>query len=356
MIVGMGEYSMLAIDPFGNLIVIDPHSGLRPRRESPPKRKESPPRREKTPEKKPSPAIAPPPAIIPPRIPTSGSRIKISRDSLARCDSLLKSRRPTKATAPSVEHVQCERILQGLQRNCPYPSVTISDLLTKTPTGQALVLKGRFQGRDIALKLFLEEDQCFQKEQRFFRLLGSHPNIMSLVKSFNTPRQALVFPLAKQSLAEVVENRALLLPIAIQYGTQILEGLVHIHSNSVAHLDLKCDNILLNERNVAMITDFGLAETYTGSDSISGCGTPPFMAPECFQKSNSLDKSKVDSYAFGMMFYEMIRGAIPWLELFRDDNEEWVHSIANQVVAGQRPSLDSRWSSKVKLFLETCWK
>ena len=74
--------------------------------------------------------------------------------------------------------------------------------------------------------------------------------------------------------------------------TQLLEGVRHLSKNNVAHRDLKCDNILVNEGRNGLphlvITDFGccLAERDIGlvlpfeTDETNRGGNPEFMAPE----------------------------------------------------------------------------
>jgi serine/threonine protein kinase len=260
---------------------------------------------------------------------------------------------------PTDEAAKCQKILRGLKKESQFPGVVFHDLLTTVPTGQALVLKGQWSRRDVAIKLYLYPDGAFIREKELLESIQSHPNIMPMLTSFESPFEAMIFPLAQNSLCGIVQDRALLVPLAKQYGKQILRGLVHLHSSGIAHLDLKCDNILINHKNVAMITDFGLAARFTGNDLIRSCGTPPFMAPECLLESSSHDMSKVDSYAFGMLFYEMLRGDTPWSELWDavgGDKDRWLKEMIERVLSGQRPPLDPRWPSSVKEFLQKSWE
>jgi hypothetical protein len=284
---------------------------------------------------------------------------RFSLESMDRCTNLLERKKATSEPTNEVEVAKSQKILRGLQKNPQFPEVVFHDLLTKVPTGQALVLRGQWRSQDVAIKLYLHEGEAFRREKSLLESAASHPNIMRILTSFESPRQAMVFPLAQKSLGDEIEDRALLIPLAKQYGKQILTGLIHLHSCGIVHLDLKCDNILINHRNVAMITDFGLASRFTGNDPVRGVGTPPFMAPECLLESPSQDLSKVDSYAFGMLFYEMLRGDYPWAEVFSaagGDCEQGCKEIWRRVVSGDRPPLDSRWPSSVKVFLAKSWE
>jgi len=51
------------------------------------------------------------------------------------------------------------------------------------------------------------------------------------------------------------------LPISVcrYYGKQLVEALCFMHSKNVAHRDLKCENILLDENYDLKISDFGFA-------------------------------------------------------------------------------------------------
>ena len=44
---------------------------------------------------------------------------------------------------------------------------------------------------------------------------------------------------------------------------QLLAGLAYCHSNGVLHRDLKASNLLVNNRGVLKLADFGLARKYS---------------------------------------------------------------------------------------------
>ncbi len=90
---------------------------------------------------------------------------------------------------------------------------------------------------------------------------------------------------------------------------QVLEALDHAHKAGVIHRDVKPSNILVRCDGSAVLTDFGLAReeglpslTLTGELS----GTPHYIAPEqASPKGRSLDL-RVDIFALGVTFYELI--------------------------------------------------
>ena len=64
------------------------------------------------------------------------------------------------------------------------------------------------------------------------------------------------------------------------YARQMLLGLIYLHSQSVAHLDIKSDNALLGVTGEVKLADFGAAEMLENCQSGKAVGTPAFMAPE----------------------------------------------------------------------------
>ncbi|GAO50477.1 hypothetical protein G7K_4601-t1 [Saitoella complicata NRRL Y-17804] len=105
---------------------------------------------------------------------------------------------------------------------------------------------------------------------------------------------------------------------------QVLEGLLHVHSQNMIHRDLKPNNIFLDDQGDVKIGDFGLATTShtpledvdtrlsasmtfdDGDDFTSGLGTALYMAPEVASKSNTKYTSKVDIYSLGIILFEMV--------------------------------------------------
>ncbi|KAJ6236625.1 serine/threonine-protein kinase tnni3k-related [Anaeramoeba flamelloides] len=91
-------------------------------------------------------------------------------------------------------------------------------------------------------------------------------------------------------------------------------GIQYLHSYDLIHRDLKTPNILLDDKNRAKLTDFGLTKAVDTSNNVNMntvVGTPRWMAPELLRGEQDYT-NKVDIYAFGIILWEISTGNIPF--------------------------------------------
>ena len=91
---------------------------------------------------------------------------------------------------------------------------------------------------------------------------------------------------------------------------QILAGLKHINSQQHAHLDLKCENILLDEQLNVKIADFGFASINTEGIN-RNLGSEFHRAPEICISDFPFDGEKADVFALAIILFAMQLKSFP---------------------------------------------
>ncbi len=93
------------------------------------------------------------------------------------------------------------------------------------------------------------------------------------------------------------------------------DALKHAHDQNMIHRDIKPDNILVTNKGVVKVADFGLAkaldEDVSMTQSGTGLGTPLYMAPEQARNAKHVDK-RTDIYALGCTLYYFLTGKLPF--------------------------------------------
>jgi serine/threonine protein kinase len=100
----------------------------------------------------------------------------------------------------------------------------------------------------------------------------------------------------------------------LDYVHQAAEGLDAAYKRGVVHRDIKPQNILINNKGVVKIADFGLSRskdmlTITASDKFMG--TAYYVAPEQVESSHEVD-TRADLYALSAVMFEMLAGHPPY--------------------------------------------
>lgn len=77
-------------------------------------------------------------------------------------------------------------------------------------------------------------------------------------------------------------------------------------------MDLKGDNILINQEFDAKICDFGIAEWKTRTTRQDRQGTISHVPPEILNNVNIQSKPEQDMYSFGICCWEIFTGKKPY--------------------------------------------
>ena len=147
-----------------------------------------------------------------------------------------------------------------------------------------------------------------------FEDLSGLPNIIPILDTGEWEDQyVLVMPLAEKSLRKYLEEGGGSLDVdeAVAILADIAEALASLEAE-VVHRDLKPENVLLYEGHWCL-ADFGIAryaEATTASDTRKYSMTPPYAAPEQWRGERATNAA--DVYAFGVMAFELLQGALPF--------------------------------------------
>ena len=146
-----------------------------------------------------------------------------------------------------------------------------------------------------------------------------HPNIIKVVDVFEENETAyyVMEYHGNGSLNGLVkQNGSMQEEEATKYILQIADALDYVHKQQMNHLDVKPDNVLLNNKGESVLIDFGLSKCYDAEGeqtSSTPIGVSVGYAP--------LEQSRVggvgtfspatDIYSLGATFYKLVTGKTP---------------------------------------------
>ena len=130
-------------------------------------------------------------------------------------------------------------------------------------------------------------------------------------------RTCLVMKRYARSLADWLAAGPLAGAAVRRVGTALCRTLAQLHDAGIVVQDIKPANVLLDEHDEPVFSDFGIASvverTTQGVRPTSVKGTFNYMAPESFEAS--LYGKEVDIWSMGCLIVEMATGVAPWSRL-----------------------------------------
>ena len=155
-----------------------------------------------------------------------------------------------------------------------------------------------------------------QNELKLYKKLH-HENIIQMFEVIDTPDSfCIVMEYATEGDLHMAVSRRLFTETEARiFFRQIIRGVEYCHINKVAHRDLKLENILVTQRNLIKICDFGLSSMLRGGNFMqSSCGSIRYADPELLM-GKEYSGEMADVWSCGVILFAILTGYLP----FEDD-------------------------------------
>ncbi|KAH7277634.1 hypothetical protein KP509_39G060100 [Ceratopteris richardii] len=263
---------------------------------------------------------------------------------------------------------EAEAIAHGLQtiRNCD-----LEELKELGSGTFGTVYHGKWRGTDVAIKRI--KPSCFMgrlsERERLIAdfwqeafILGQlhHPNVVAFYGivpdgpdgTLATVTEYMVNGSLKQALQ--TKDRLLDRRKRLIIAMDAAFGMEYLHKKNVVHFDLKCENLLVNLRDIhrpiCKVGDLGLSKVKQQTMISGGVrGTLPWMAPELLNGSSTLVSEKVDVFSFGIALWELLTGEEPYASM------HYGAIIGGIVTNTLRPPIPKSCDAEWRSLMEACW-
>jgi serine/threonine-protein kinase len=163
------------------------------------------------------------------------------------------------------------------------------------------------------------------------------PRTIAIFENYEAPCLVLEYIEGKTLRSILTDHAPFSLEEALWITRKLASALIYLHKYGVYHRDLKPENVILDSTGRVHIIDFGIAllegaRRVTWRNLSDVLGTPDYISPEQIQGKRGDARS--DLYALGIIFYEMLTGAVP----FSGDN---AMAVMNQHLSAA-PALPSK--------------
>ncbi|KAL0740738.1 hypothetical protein Bca4012_082251 [Brassica carinata] len=204
--------------------------------------------------------------------------------------------------------------------------IDFSELTVGTRVGIGFfgeVFRGVWNGTDVAIKLFLEQDLTAENMEDFCNEISilsrvRHPNVVLFLGACTKPPRLSMITeyMELGSLYYLIhmsgQKKKLSWHRRLRMLRDICRGLMCIHRMKIVHRDLKSANCLVDKHWTVKICDFGLSRIMTDENmkDTSSAGTPEWMAPELIRQEPFTEKC--DIFSLGVIMWELSTLRKPW--------------------------------------------
>lgn len=200
-----------------------------------------------------------------------------------------------------------------------YASICIdgkdTNLLGRGSFGQVILMKNKTTEKKVAVKIIakknLSDTKTLASEINIHKRL-MHENIVKLHDFVETEKNLYIVMeyLSGGNLFQYIKRKGKLSEReAFYFFTQICNAVHFLHKNKIIHRDIKPENLLLAEKGIIKLGDFGCCTECEG-ERTTFCGTAEYIAPELIKRNGYNEKA--DVWSLGVLLYEMLNGKSPF--------------------------------------------
>lgn len=277
-------------------------------------------------------------------------------ERLVACEKELRVRLPAdELVLPPFQTLQTIRRSLKLRIQDMFPGPHRYELgrtLHNTRCGKLKIGQHKYSGRPVAIKVSdlarVEGHENPAEEARLLRGLSRfpHPNVISLLDEFQCQETRGNRTRSLHYMVTELCTGGDLFSVAMETGVdmagaqalfrQLMQGVRHLHSRRIAHLDLSVENCVLDAQGVLKIIDFGLArEVPLDSPPLQGrVGKLHYMAPEVFA-GVPYDGMAADIYSCGIILFVLLARGYPYEDVTDNNGRRLRKGFIRQLLAVQ---------------------
>mmetsp|Transcript_35528 Transcript_35528/g.41118 ORF Transcript_35528/g.41118 Transcript_35528/m.41118 type:complete len:245 (+) Transcript_35528:35-769(+) len=200
-----------------------------------------------------------------------------------------------------------------------------------------IIRKDKGYSNETAMRLVTNEMKVMEK-------LGSHPNLVNgiscnpsgtamLADGFHEIRYLVLEKCKNGSLSTIIRQTG---PLEEELAKflffQLCSATQYIHDRNYAHLDIKLENVLLDDFFNIKLADLGTAVNVEDSLGFTNKrrGTLLYMAPELakINKKEMVDATIADVYSLGVCLHLLLTGEFPCEETFNNEMSSFETEIS----------------------------
>lgn len=268
-------------------------------------------------------------------------------------------------------YANIKEILESIKGSSISEDYEIIDIFKKGSVGE--VCKGKFKkiktSKFAALKFLISEKNKSKSKLNHSEILIhrklKHKNIPDIYGYYPVKNGSCIsmelseFGDLSNFKRKILKKSYLSETLICFLSFQILEAIFYLHTNyKIIHLDIKQQNVLIDQYLNVKLTDFSVSLNYKGVKEyidLERVGTSYYISPEALEEKTIevAEASKIDIYSFGVLIYVLAFCNYPY-ELIRVKDRDYEQILKNIREKELEFKKNSNHSELFKNFLRKC--